>query len=1162
MKRHLLQNSIGVFAALSAVGYSALAGTASYNFDTDPTSVLNLYGNAAWYSTGGNPASGGFLSITDAQNSQRSGIVFDDFDNGLVVKAFSFAMDVRIGGGTDRPADGISINYVRANDPVLPSNGGDVTDGWATGPNNEGNLPEEGSTTGLGIGFDAWYSGGDGSWNQATSGPAPLTDDVIGVSVRLDNNLIYQYAMPTLNGALSDTTSLQTGPQNPNRDQNDITTSWALLGWAPLTANLAEDGTLTVTYKGVNVTPPGGLKTTFAPSAGRLVFVGRTGGANQNNHVDNIKITTIPATVPTLGPITGNPTGFSGNLTDVDAAGINIAVDPASIKATFNGTLLPNTASKSGLVTSFTVSTAPNLIPAGSTNTVAVTYKDTTGNSYSGSRQFIEAPYTIVPPALALPAGAVDLSKRGFKVFPYQTAGGGEGNAIGLVENEIQGWFGANVADLTQVGPGGYFAETGVINYARISQGDGQNGNFGGETELPGFPGGGTGNGYDNNAEDIQTILYVPTAGSYTFGVSSDDGFRVSFGASAPEKLTATFVGQYDGGRGSGVPGTLFNTYFPSAGYYPARLLWYNGGGGANVEWFSIGPDGTYNLINDTGATNGANALKAYQSSSVVYAYVDAVRPNPILFPENRSIAANNPITVVLADGTSDIVNPGSISISVNGTALTPTITKAGSKTTVAVDDSYPHLLPVGTNSITLSYSAGSKPAVSATWQFRVAPYGALDPNTATPVGSGDKSKPGFSVKTVQIDPASGTAGTQPNNRNQNLVEFAEQELLGLFGANVAANTGTGWANGVYAETGVINYDCCGADGNFQDSTGYPDSPVPGIPGNPVNGGSATENYSVEIQTYVEFPTAGFYTFGFNSDDGFATYNSTAPGPIFGLIVNSPASIAGAVGAVSGGTDEGGLSLPLPTGTSLKGKVVYSNPPLADSDIVNTNEVKGNIVLIDRGVATFADKLNRAIAAGAIGAIVVNNRNNADNNPADGLLPVIMTGGTAPIPAVMITLADGDKIKAHLADAAGVNVTLGQDPTPKLGFFNGGRGASDTIYSFSVPTAGVYPLRSINFQGGGGGNLEWFSVQNDGTKVLLNDSTVAGSLKTYRAVTAQPKPTLSVSFNGTAATITFTGTLQWSSSPAGPFADVSPAAVSPLTVTLTSSTPAFYRSRN
>ena len=1149
---------MGVFAALSAVGYSALAGSASYNFDTDPTSILNLYGNAQWYATGGNPSTGGFLSITDAVNSQRSGIVFDDFDNGLVVKAFTFSMDVRIGGGTDSPADGVSINYVRANDPVLPSNGGDVTDGWATGPNGEGDLPEEGSTTGLGIGFDAWYSGGDGSWNNngQPAGPAPLTDDVIGVSVRLDGNLVYQFAMPTKNGALTDTTSLQTGPQNPNRDPNDITTSWALLGWAPLTASLAEDGTLTVTYKGANVTPPGGLKTTFAPSAGRLVFVGRTGNANQNNHVDNIKITTVPATTPTLGPVAGTPNSFTGNITDVAAAGINISVDPASIQTSFNGAVLPNTASKSGLVTTFTVSTAPNLIPAGSTNVVSVNYKDTLGNAYTGSRTFIEGPYTIVPASLALPAGAVNTAQRGFKVFPYESVTG-HNNQIGLAEEELQGWLGPNVADLTQVNASGYFLETGVINYAKISAGDGQQGNFGGETELPGFPNTqNILNGYDNAVEDIQTFLQIPAAGAYTFGVSSDDGFRLTFGDSAPEKLTGLNVGQYDGGRGSSIPGTLFSTYFPSAGFYPARLLWFNGGGGANVEWFSIGPDGTYNLINDTGATNGANAIKAYASSSVVYPYVDAVRPDPALFAENSLVSAQEPITVVLGDGSSDVINQGSIVLTLNGTTLHPTITKNGTKTTATVNNLFPNLLPVGTNTVSLTYSAGSKPPVTASWQFKVGKYGALDPNTAVPISAADTTKPGFNELIWQIDPASGTPGTQPNNRALNLVEFAEQELLGLFGGNVA-----GIAS--YAETGVINYDCCGTDGNFTVNNGYTDQAFPGIPGNPVNGNSPTENFALSFQTWVAFPTAGFYTFGFNSDDGFATYNSTAPGPIFGLNINSPASIAGAVGAVSGGTDEGGIATPLPLGTGLKGKVVYSNPPLADSDIVNTNDVKGNIVLIDRGVSTFTDKLNRALAAGAIGVIVVNNRDNNTNTPADGLLPIVMSGTAAPgIPAVMITLADGAKIKAHLSDANGVNVTLGQDPTPRLGYFNGGRGSSDTIYSFTVPTAGVYPLRTVYFQGGGGGNAEWFNVQSDGTKVLLNDSTVATALKTYRAVTAQPKPTLSVSFNGTAATITFTGTLQWSSSPAGPFADVSPAAVSPLTVTLTSATPAFYRSRN
>ena len=131
------QKMLSRLGALCAAGTTALAGSVSYNFDSDPTGILSFYGNAAYVPTDGNPATGGYLSLTDAINSQRSFIVFDDFDNGLVVKAFSFSMDVRIGGGNTTPADGFSIDYVRASDPVLvdpPS-----MNGWASNPGGEAN---------------------------------------------------------------------------------------------------------------------------------------------------------------------------------------------------------------------------------------------------------------------------------------------------------------------------------------------------------------------------------------------------------------------------------------------------------------------------------------------------------------------------------------------------------------------------------------------------------------------------------------------------------------------------------------------------------------------------------------------------------------------------------------------------------------------------------------------------------------------------------------------------------------------------------------------------------------------------------------------------------------------------------------------------------------
>jgi hypothetical protein len=70
------------------------------------------------------------------------------------------------------------------------------------------------------------------------------------------------------------------------------------------------------------------------------------------------------------------------------------------------------------------------------------------------------------------------------------------------------------------------------------------------------------------------------------------------------------------------------------------------------------------------------------------------------------------------------------------------------------------------------------------------------------------------------------------------------------------------------------------------------------------------------------------------------------------------------------------------------------------------------------------------------------------------------------------------------------------------GQFNdpGGRGAADTAYSVYAQTTGVYAVKTIWEQGGGGGNIEWKEQLADGTKVLLND-VANGGPKAYRSAT-------------------------------------------------------------
>ncbi len=72
---------------LLAAGVSVVplsAGTATFDFNTDPAGILDMRGSAEWRETGGVDNSG-YLSITDALGGQSSVIVFDDFDGGAIV---------------------------------------------------------------------------------------------------------------------------------------------------------------------------------------------------------------------------------------------------------------------------------------------------------------------------------------------------------------------------------------------------------------------------------------------------------------------------------------------------------------------------------------------------------------------------------------------------------------------------------------------------------------------------------------------------------------------------------------------------------------------------------------------------------------------------------------------------------------------------------------------------------------------------------------------------------------------------------------------------------------------------------------------------------------------------------------------------------------------
>jgi uncharacterized repeat protein (TIGR01451 family) len=163
-----------------------------------------------------------------------------------------------------------------------------------------------------------------------------------------------------------------------------------------------------------------------------------------------------------------------------------------------------------------------------------------------------------------------------------------------------------------------------------------------------------------------------------------------------------------------------------------------------------------------------------------------------------------------------------------------------------------------------------------------------------------------------------------------------------------------------------------------------------------------------------------------------ASLDAGEPAPT--VQVNTPAAIAGnylAAGATFGPAVTPSGTPPGPHNVVIALDAANpSGPSTTDgcTALTNAAAVAGNIALIDRGTCGFIVKVKNAQNAGAVGVIIADN---APGSPPAGL------GGVDPtitIPAVRVTLADGNTLKANIAT---LNVTLL------------GPSGADTLASFS-----------------------------------------------------------------------------------------------------------------
>jgi hypothetical protein len=140
----------------------------------------------------------------------------------------------------------------------------------------------------------------------------------------------------------------------------------------------------------------------------------------------------------------------------------------------------------------------------------------------------------------------------------------------------------------------------------------------------------------------------------------------------------------------------------------------------------------------------------------------------------------------------------------------------------------------------------------------------------------------------------------------------------------------------------------------------------------------------------------------------------------------------------------------------------------------------------------------------------------------------------------------------------GFQVRSGANPTDAassvvLGFFDAAapagptRGIANSPFQFYVPRAGSYLFRLLYYQTSGGAQLEWYMLNADGTRTLINDSSKPNTIPAYYQWTAAPAaPTLSIARSAGAVTITFTGTLEAADAVTGPWAAVP--GTSPMTI--------------
>ena len=301
------------------------------------------------------------------------------------------------------------------------------------------------------------------------------------------------------------------------------------------------------------------------------------------------------ARVVGVSPADGTTVNTVAPAINVTIQNFDTSVIVDSIELKLNGNTVPATTTEtaSGATVNYNISPLP---PSGSLNTAQIIFRDNFNVIQTNTWTFTVVYETLNPANRVQGAPGA----RGFRLRMVQAVSGTAlDNSLARAE-----------AQLAVPSPYPAFMDTNttvqVINQNKLLSG--ASGHFPNDYPVPGLydeNSSSFGNGDNDFTVEMVAYLDLP-AGIHTFGAVTDDGYKASSGSQLHDTSSEALIAFHNGGPAN----ETFDFVVTQPGLYPFRFMWYERGGSAHGELFSVDrTSAARTLINDP---ESAGAIKAY----------------------------------------------------------------------------------------------------------------------------------------------------------------------------------------------------------------------------------------------------------------------------------------------------------------------------------------------------------------------------------------------------------------------------------------------------------------------------------------------------------------------------------------------------------------------